>query len=195
MQDGIIFSPQYAFIRGRQLEGTYPGDRGVGIWPVTVLRVGHGWDWVPEDRWPYDTSIWPPVEPPGLDSIAKNYRLNTYYRRVRTDDDCKGVLQHMPVMTALQLTDEWYDAPQGRICSLRASALGTSHTVLLIGYDDHKKEFSFQNSWGVQWGDRGFGYIAYDVFQATCIESWAQPLAGNKLWAEPTSGVALRSWD
>jgi len=194
MEEGIIFSPQYAYIRGRQLEGTYPGDRWTGIWPVTALRVGHGWGSVPEDRWPYDTSVWPPVEPPGLDAIAKNYRLNTYYRRARTMDDCRGVLQHVPVMTVLELTDEWHNPLQGRIRSVRRRRLGTSHSVLLMGYDDIKREFSFQNSWGAEWGDRGYGHIAYDVFRETCIESWAQMPGGNRLWADPKDGIALRSW-
>jgi hypothetical protein len=83
-----VFSAQYPYSRGRQLEGTFPGDRWTGIWVVTVMRIGHGWGYVQERFWPYDTSIWPPVEPVGLDSIAKDYRLNTYYRRVRTVMDC-----------------------------------------------------------------------------------------------------------
>lgn len=190
----MIFSPQFLFVRCRQLEGTYPGDRWSGCWPVTAMRVDHGWGMIPEDRWPYDTSVWPPVEPPGLDAVAKDYRLNTFYRRVRTVDDCKAVLPNMPVMAALELTDEWYEAPRGRISSRRQSLLGTSHTVLLLGYDDVKNEFMFQNSWGATWGDHGHGYIAYDVFRATCIESWTHQFAGNNMWADPKSGVSVRSW-
>jgi len=36
------------------------------------------------------------------------------------------------------------------------------HAVLLVGYDDKTKVFKFQNSWGVGWGDKGYGYIPYD---------------------------------
>ncbi len=194
MQDGIVFSPQFLFVRGRQLEGTYPGDRWTGSWPVTAMRVIRGWGMVPEERWPYDTSVWPPIEPPGLDAIAKDYRLNMYYRRTRTIDDCKRVLLNMPVAAVLQLTDEWYGAPQGRITSPQRSLLGTSHTVLLLGYDDARGEFIFQNSWGAAWGDHGYGYIAYDVFRATCIECWTQQFAGDKVWGESKSGVSVRSW-
>ena len=75
---GIVFSPQYAYVRGRQLEGTFPGNRWTGIWVVTVMRIGHGWGSLPEQVWAYDTSIWPPVEPAGLDAIA--------------DDDCAHVV-------------------------------------------------------------------------------------------------------
>ena len=35
------------------------------------------------------------------------------------------------------------------------------HAVLFVGYDDKKKLLTFQNSWGVGWGDHGFGYLPY----------------------------------
>jgi len=195
VENGPVFSAQYPYVRGRQLEGTFPGDRWTGIWVVTVMRIGHGLGYVPERCWPYDTSIWPPVEPAGLDSIARDYRQNTYYRRVRTLTECKAILQRMPVCTAVTITEDWSNAVQGRIPQLQKPYVPTgSHSVLLLGYDDEKSEFMFQNSWGIEWGDKGFGYLPYEVFRETCIESWAELPAGNKEWSEPESGVALRSW-
>lgn len=35
------------------------------------------------------------------------------------------------------------------------------HFVALVGYDDATRRFTFVNSWGDQWGDRGFGYVEY----------------------------------
>ena len=36
------------------------------------------------------------------------------------------------------------------------------HGVCIVGFDDVKKLFKFRNSWGVSWGDRGYGYIKYE---------------------------------
>jgi C1A family cysteine protease len=36
------------------------------------------------------------------------------------------------------------------------------HAILLVGYDDKTKVFKFQNSWGEEWGDKGYGYIPYE---------------------------------
>jgi C1A family cysteine protease len=33
------------------------------------------------------------------------------------------------------------------------------HVILLVGYDDLKKEYIFRNSWGPKWGDNGYGYF------------------------------------
>jgi len=30
----------------------------------------------------------------------------------------------------------------------------------------------FANSWGPLWGDAGFGYISYDVFEALLMDAW-----------------------
>ena len=190
-KNDLVFSPQYLYIRGRQLEGTFPGDRWTGTWVVTIERIMHGWGSVPEEFWPYDTSVWPPVEPPGLDLIARKYRLNTYYRRVRSITECSAALVHMPVIAAVTITDDWRDPLQGRIPQLQDPFVPTgSHSVLLVGYDNSKSEFMFQNSWGVEWGDKGFGYLPYDVFTETCIESWTQLLGGSAKWSQPKSGAA-----
>lgn len=36
------------------------------------------------------------------------------------------------------------------------------HSILLVGYDDDEKVIYFQNSYGYEWGNRGFGRISYD---------------------------------
>jgi C1A family cysteine protease len=36
------------------------------------------------------------------------------------------------------------------------------HAVMAVGYDDSKKWFIVRNSWGEDWGDKGYFYIPYD---------------------------------
>lgn len=35
------------------------------------------------------------------------------------------------------------------------------HAVLFVGYDDKRQMLIFQNSWGTDWGEKGFGYLPY----------------------------------
>jgi len=45
--------------------------------------------------------------------------------------------------------------------------------VLIVGFNDFKKSFIFQNCWGKNWGDKGFGYIPYKIFkQNRILDSW-----------------------
>ena len=43
------------------------------------------------------------------------------------------------------------------------------HATPIIGYDDTKKAFLVQNSWGTSWGNHGFYYMPYSVFMSTKI--------------------------
>lgn len=188
------FSPQYNFVRGRQLEGTFPGDAATGIWPITSLRIQRGWGAVPESAWPYDASNWPPVEPPGLDEIARAYR-HVRYRRVYSSDECKSVLSVLkrPVMASFDTYGDWFNAPEGRIPRpVSGENLSGGHSILLIGYDDATSEFKFRNSWGPGWGDRGNGYLPYDVFDSTCTEAWTEDLMRSP--ARRDISPAVLSW-
>ena len=35
------------------------------------------------------------------------------------------------------------------------------HAVLVCGYDDTKNHWIIRNSWGVEWGDKGYFYLPY----------------------------------
>lgn len=37
-----------------------------------------------------------------------------------------------------------------------------SHFILLLGWNEQTREFKFINSWGSNFGDKGFGYLPYD---------------------------------
>jgi hypothetical protein len=97
--------------------------------------VGRGWGWVHEEDWPYDDSVWPPLEPPGLDQIAIK-KPDLYYQRVRSLEEFKSVIVRLdsPVMVGLNISGKWYNAPNGRIpvCTPDDVYVG-SHVVLLYG--------------------------------------------------------------
>ena len=39
------------------------------------------------------------------------------------------------------------------------------HALAVVGYSERGQHFVVMNSWGLGWGDRGFGRIAYDTFR------------------------------
>ncbi|MGF2075447.1 C1 family peptidase, partial [Enterococcus casseliflavus] len=56
---------------------------------------------------------------------------------------------------------------------LHNAVLG-SHAFAIIGYDE--SGFLIQNSWGVQWGRRGFARISYDDWLVNGIDVWVAQL-------------------
>jgi C1A family cysteine protease len=43
----------------------------------------------------------------------------------------------------------------------REQCLG-GHAVVIVGYDYNKRTFKVRNSWGADWGDRGYAHFPFD---------------------------------
>ncbi len=56
------------------------------------------------------------------------------------------------------------------------SLLG-GHANVIIGYDNNRKAFLMENSWGTNWGNAGYWYLPYSVFQSSKIVP-----TGNVYW-------------
>jgi ribosomal protein S18 acetylase RimI-like enzyme len=163
----------YNYVRSRELEGTFPGDREASTWVITDARVRKGWGAVPEDTWPDDGTRWPPgPEPPGIDEIAKASRLFAY-ERVRSLPECRRLLvAGKPTTAAFQIDDSWHESVDGRIAEPSGREPTGNHTVLIVGYDNATGMLRFASSWGTDWGDRGFGYLPYSYFDDRLLEAW-----------------------
>ena len=77
-----------------------------------------------------------------------------------------------PVLLGMTCSEEIYSPTEGCIGLPLGTFLIGGHAVLIIGYDDtkertihgrHYKGFlECQNSWGEDWGDKGFFWIPYE---------------------------------
>ena len=161
----------YGYVRSRQMEGSYNCDPSIGAWPITYSRVMRGYGNIDESVWPYDTdgTSWPPNEPPNVDMLAKKNRIFAY-QRIKNLDECKLLIYYYGgVNIAVEITGLWRTARGGRIRMPDPSdSIEGSHSFLVIGYDDSTGFLKFKNSWGVNWGDKGFGSLPYKYFQ----EAW-----------------------
>ncbi|RYG10014.1 MAG: hypothetical protein EON96_17385, partial [Caulobacteraceae bacterium] len=46
------------------------------------------------------------------------------------------------------------------------------HAMVVVGYDDMRGAYRVMNSWGSQWGDRGYAWVSYDRFEAMGTEAY-----------------------
>jgi C1A family cysteine protease len=46
------------------------------------------------------------------------------------------------------------------------------HAICVVGYDDTKKWFIVKNSWGPDWGDKGYCYLPYNFIDGYARDMW-----------------------
>lgn len=65
--------------------------------------------------------------------------------------------------------------------------------MVVVGYDDNKQAYKIFNSWGTSWGDNGFGWISYPLFESKVREAYtAQDIVivdPNRIVEEPDDSI------
>lgn len=118
-----------------------------------------------EKTWPYDHGKWTKDPPKAAKDEALTHQILHYYRcpNLRYIRAC--IADGYPAIGGFAVPES-IDGDKTRNSGLvtypgaKENFVG-GHAVLFVGYDDKKKLLTFQNSWGVSWGDHGFGYLPY----------------------------------
>lgn len=56
-------------------------------------------------------------------------------------------------------------SPTNPVYDNTSGSLEGYHAICFVGYDDSKSAFKLVNSWGPDWGIKGFGYMSYKLVQ------------------------------
>jgi hypothetical protein len=152
-------------------------DRGpkYGSYCLTAARVTAGWGVVAEQRWryPHGPVVWPPIEPPGLDRIARFNRTFAHFRARTMEDLKRAIAAESPVNFSVPITRSWRTAPNGVIpMPVSPAEFTEGHSVLGIGYNDGNNYLQFMNCWGKRWGRDGIGFLPYEYFDQYVSDAW-----------------------
>lgn len=118
-----------------------------------------------ERLWPHDLEAYKTAPPPAAIRDAEKHQITKYMRVDGLDAIKKSILAGFPVVIGFSIPSTIYDAYTAEtgviLMPAKWTVLRGGHAVLVVGYDDHKKQLCFKNSWGSGWGNRGFGYLPY----------------------------------
>lgn len=104
-----------------------------------------------------------------------NSNLSKYKKNSNIINTIKQFLSlNIPVISAIYVSSDYYDSKTGIYeYSNKYKDSLFKYPILIVGYNDNTKSFVFQNSWGKNWGDKGFGYISYKFFKRRKIlDTW-----------------------
>jgi C1A family cysteine protease len=131
---------------------------------LQLLRDGGA---VPIEEFAFDAG-WCGRQPtPRERDAAQRYRIAGWSRFEAADPAAvkAQLARGVPVIFAIRSGprlsahrgDGVFDAPE--------EAPGIGHAMLAVGYDDARQAFRIQNSWGREWGDGGYAWYSYALWQ------------------------------
>jgi C1A family cysteine protease len=161
------FVPSRLFIyyNERTIEGTVGQDSGAQIRDgiKSVAQLGAP----PETDWPYDITKFS-SPPPDTAFLSAKQDIVTSYSAVAQDlMQMQGCLASgYPFVFGFSVYESFESADVAATGVVPMPASGErlmgGHAVLAVGYDDSKRSFIVRNSWGADWGVKGYCFMPYE---------------------------------
>lgn len=162
------------------------GDMAAGSEWASAAAALERWGQPPEQLWPYSGA--PEAEgaapPPGALDVSLCYRAHLEAIDASVDEIKRRLRLRRPVALGIWLSRGFFTPVGGRIPIPGIDELlGEGHAVLVVGYDDGPASEAgvliIRNSWGIGWGDAGYGYLPYAYLStgadAWVVEPWLEP--------------------
>lgn len=108
------------------------------------------------------------------DAASRSVRISSFSTPTRGSQNIealKSALQKGPVVTTLGVYADFMAYAGGVYKHTSGDYMG-GHAISIVGYDDVKRAFIIRNSWGEEWGEKGFGYVSYDDESGVGDETW-----------------------
>ena len=159
-------SPMFLFYNARkmsdstnQIDGTMTAHANAAVMAFGVCD---------EDLWPYREEIARQAPSQTAYNEATNFEAVQYARLGSTDEVKAALSGGLPVMFAADIGMGYFDvaARTGRMPAMGTIEGGKpcAHAMLLVGYDEDDRTWLVRNSWGEQFGEKGYLRIPYDLF-------------------------------
>lgn len=112
-------------------------------------------------------------------SIAAQFRITAYFNlRMSSSDEHdldswrSWIARVGPVLTRLDTDDTWHraTATNGQLKNYNKLKTRGGHAICLVGYT--KTHFIVRNSWGTDWGDKGFAYASNEYANEAFTEAY-----------------------
>ncbi len=179
--DGRV-SRLFVYYNERKLEGDVGKDAGASL--RDGMKVLQQMGACSEDVWPYDITAFKNQPPPEAFEQAQDHTIDEYKR---VPIDLHGMrtclAEGYPFVFGTRIWKSFEeDGTHGRIqLPKRGEEDLGSHAMLCVGYSDKDQVFLVRNSWGTEWGDRGYAYFPYGYLTNTAWtdDAWTVRRAHN----------------
>ena len=125
-----------------------------------ALRIAQRYGCVLESDLPMDGPL-TKIKPTIFYTKAAKFRIASYHNLGRNLEDWrKWLALEGPILSRIDVDKTWYSATEsnGKLEKYYPDTAKGGHAICLVGYT--KDYFIVRNSWGEEWGDKGFAYAS-----------------------------------
>ena len=165
----------FIYYQERLLEGTITQDAGAYI--RDGIKACYTYGAPLESLWPYTISKFT-VKPSTAAYADALTRKVTGYQRCLDFNSVKAavaagnpVIVGFTVYSSFESGNWYYTTGNMPYPNTRTERILGGHAVCIVGYNNISGRFICRNSWGANWGDKGYFYMPYQVIQNTSMSS------------------------
>ena len=177
-------SPRFTWMSSKETDHytSYPTTmiERTGTWLKAALEVSRKFGAVRESDLQFQPEkLWDGSQS-GFFSNAAQFKIRSYYNLShRLLQSWPGTLRKWrrwianigPILTRLDVDDTWNNVTaNGKLNTYKPNTTRGGHAVALVGYT--RDRFIVRNSWGLTWGDKGYGYASLAYTKAAFTEAY-----------------------
>lgn len=149
---------------------SWPNEEGTSIrFALKVLKtLGVPW----ESMAPYDDDPYPEKIHHLAYKKAKFGKIGSYWR-ISTLDELKAAVVNQPIPIGIPVFNEFFSPKDGIISYPKdPNNIYGGHAICIVGYNDDKGLVKFKNSWGENWGSKGYACLPYEYIRDFLWDAW-----------------------
>lgn len=131
------------------------------------------------------------MPPDSLKKFAGTFRITEYERLFMKDEQNgktkvlkvkKALAEGQPVIIGMEIYQSFMDAEGKEVWTpIIGDVSKGGHAMVVVGYDDNKEggAFEIMNSWGDDWGKKGFIWVKYEHFGGHVKRAYTMAIDNN----------------
>jgi C1A family cysteine protease len=102
--------------------------------------------------------------------LAQRNKTVDYYRLESIKDIKISLSNNIPVIFGFNVYENYTEAAEEGFFPMPSGECIGGHAVVAVGYTN--ANLIIRNSWGVDWGEKGYGYIPWEYIMAEADDFW-----------------------
>lgn len=166
----VVLSPRFLYSECKKIDGM-PGLEGTTI--RAAMQVLEAKGVCQEKFWPYFPHQKTKAKE-GAVSNAKKFRIITYARILNLNELRLTLSTKGPCVIGIEVFEGMMETKTGVVPLPKKGERSIGgHAISACGFDDGEKLVKFKNSWSVQWGQKGYGFLPYAYVERYMMDAWS----------------------